>query len=134
MNRLISLLCLLLLLALAGCATTTGSDGPLLQEQVVDGLTIGLEGTASPQLNASEELIVVLTDDQGQPVDGADVYIDLIMPAMPMGINRPIAEPQGNGRYRAGTAYTMVGAWELTVVATVDGVERRATFAITAVE
>ncbi len=126
------MLALLTLLALAACGPAAAP--PTRYEQTVDGLTIALEASASPRLNASERLLVTLTDAQGQPVDGADVYIDLDMPAMPMGTNRPIAEPQGEGRYLASTAYTMVGEWELTVVAEVDGVERRAVFTITAIE
>lgn len=117
---------------LGACAPA--APPPLRQEQTVDGLTIGLEANGSPKLNASEQLVVTLADAQGRPVDGADVYIDLTMPAMPMGTNRPIAESQGMGRYLASTAYTMSGDWELTVVVEIDGVERRAMFALTAVE
>ncbi len=123
----------LLALFLTACGPAAAPPAPRLQ-QVVDGLTIGLEATQSPKLNASEQLVVILTDAQGQPVDGADVYIDLTMPAMPMGTNRPIAEAQGQGRYLAQTAYTMSGEWEVTVVATVEGKEYRALFPISAVE
>lgn len=122
----------LILLALSAC----GPVAPPVErlEQTVDGLTIGLEATTSPRLNASEQLIVTLADAQGQPIDGADVYVDMVMTTMPMGVNRPIAEPQGEGRYLVSTAYTMLGEWDVTVVATVDGEERRAVFKITAVE
>ncbi|HMQ30219.1 MAG TPA: FixH family protein [Chloroflexaceae bacterium] len=125
-------LALLALVALAACAPA--DRPPARYEQTVDGLTIGIEATESPRLNASERLLVTLTDAGGRPVDGADVYVDLDMPAMPMGTNRPIAEPQGQGRYLASTAYTMLGEWELTVVAEVDDREHRAVFEITAVE
>lgn len=128
----LALLALLALLAMAACGSPAAP--PARYEQTVDGLTIALEATESPRLNASERLLVTLTDAQGRPVDGADVYVDLDMPVMPMGTNRPIAEPQGEGRYLASTAYTMVGEWELTVVAEVDGEEHRAMFEITAVE
>jgi hypothetical protein len=123
----------LLALMLTACGPAAAPPPPRLQ-QIVDGLTIGLEATASPKLNASEQLIVVLIDAQGRPVEGAEVYVDLTMPAMPMGTNRPIAEAQGQGRYLAQTAYTMTGDWEVTVVATVEGKEHRAMFPITAVE
>jgi nitrogen fixation protein FixH len=89
---------------------------------------VGLEASASPLLNASQELIVTLADEGGRPIDGADVYLDLTMPAMPMGTNRPVAEPLGEGRYRARTAYTMSGEWEITVVAEIAGAEHRALF------
>ena len=50
------------------------------------------------------------------------------MPAMPMGQNRPLAEPLGGGRYRLRTTYTMEGDWILTVRATVGGKGYSATF------
>jgi nitrogen fixation protein FixH len=121
----------LLVATLAACGAAPATAR---QEQTVDGLTIGLEATESPQLNASERLVVTLADAQGQPVDGADVYVDMTMPTMPMGTNRPVAEGQGQGRYVASSAYTMTGEWELIVVAQVAGKEHRALFKITAVE
>ena len=121
----------MLLALLAACGQAAA---PARLAQTVDGLTITLEATASPKLNAAEQLTVTLADAQGQPVDGADVYVDLTMPAMPMGTNRPIAEPEGQGRYRANSAYTMSGDWDVTVVATVAGKEHRAVFKITAIE
>ena len=99
-----------------------------------DGLTIALEITASPKINTSEQFLVTLTDAQGQPVEGADVYLDLTMPAMPMGTNRPVAEPQGAGRYLASSAYTMTGEWSITVVVEIAKVEHRALFKLTANE
>lgn len=127
----------LLVLALSAIALSAcGPAAPPVErlEQTVDGLTIGLEATTSPRLNASEQLVVTLADAQGQPIDGAEVYVDMVMTTMPMGINRPIAEPQGQGRYLVSTAYTMLGEWDVTVVATIDGTEHRAVFKITAVE
>jgi hypothetical protein len=118
-------------LALAACGA---APAKARLAQTVDGLTITLEQTATPKLNATEQLVVTLTDAEGRPVDGADVYVDLTMLTMPMGTNRPIAEAQGEGRYLASTAYTMTGEWEVTVFATVDGVERKAVFKIMAIE
>jgi hypothetical protein len=118
-----------LLLAACGAA-----PAPLREEQVVDGVVVGLQASASPPLNASQELIVTLADGEGRPIDDADVYLDLTMPAMPMGTNRPEAEPQGQGRYRARTAYTMAGEWEITVVVEMGGAERRARFTRTVSE
>jgi len=99
-------------------------------EQQLNGLTIGLETNARPAMNSAEQFIVTLRDDQGQPVVADEVYLDFTMPAMPMGTNRPIAESEAAGRYRAATAYTMEGEWAITVAARVKGVEQRATFTI----
>lgn len=77
---------------------------------------------------ANQDFLVTLRNGQGQPVDGADVYLDLSMPTDDMGINRPVAEPLGKGVYRASSVFTMIGPWVVQVVATVDGREYRALF------
>lgn len=127
------LLLLAALLALTACAAQP--PAPTRQEQTIDGLTIGLEAPTTPKLNAAQDLVVTLADAQGQPVDGASVYLDLTMPAMPMGTNAPIAQPLGQGRYSAANVVmNMTGDWEITVVAEVDGVERSAVFTRAVVE
>jgi hypothetical protein len=98
------------------------------QTQTVDGVTITFSATDPPRLNTAEEFIITLTDAQGRPIDTASVYLDLTMPAMPMGTNRPIAESLGAGDYRAYTAYTMTGLWEIAVIAEIDNREYRAVF------
>jgi hypothetical protein len=101
------------LLLIIGCDS---QSVPLRETQVIDGLAITLETLERPQMNTAVDFIVVLQDDQGNPVSDANVYLDLDMPAMPMGITRPVAVPEGSGRYWARTAYTMEGLWEITVV------------------
>jgi nitrogen fixation protein FixH len=125
----------LLVALLIGCVAPTRSQGLLIEEQVVDGVTIGLAAVDIPEVNSAFELVVNLADAQGAPIDGASVYIDLTMPAMPMGTNTPVAEPLGQGQYRAGNVVMdMAGEWELEVVAEIDGAEHRAVFTRTAVE
>lgn len=126
-----ALLAALLLVALAGCGA---APAVTRQEQTVEGLTIALETAERPPINTNQTFTVTLSDAQGRPVDGAEVYLDLTMPAMPMGTNRPIADPQGQGRYSAGAAYTMTGVWEIAVVAEVAGAEHRAVFTLEAIE
>jgi nitrogen fixation protein FixH len=111
---------------LAACAPP--SAGPTPEEKIVDGMTISLEANTAPQLNMNEVFIVTLRDAAGQLIDSADVYLDLDMPAMPMGANQPIAEPLQNGQYRAETAYTMTGDWTVDVIVIHNGKEYRARF------
>jgi nitrogen fixation protein FixH len=118
------------LAALPACAPAPNAPAQRTQEQIVEGITIALTHTDAPAMNATQELKVTLTDAQGARVEGADVYLDLIMPTMPMGTNRPIATPDRDGTYRVQTAFTMTGDWEVTVVATINGQERRATFTV----
>lgn len=118
-------LCLLPFALLVACAAP---PAPSRQEQTIDGVTITLESVDQARINTEQTFMISLADAQGRPIDGADVYLDLTMPAMPMGANRPIATAEGEGRYRASTAYTMTGTWEITVAAAIDGREYRAIF------
>jgi hypothetical protein len=101
---------------------------PLRETQIVDDLEITLDTPNRPRMNTAVDFIVLLRDAQGNPVDDANVYLDLDMPAMPMGVTRPVALPDGPGRYWARTAYTMEGLWEITVVVERSSMTYRAMF------
>jgi len=122
---------LLALAVLAGCGAA--APAATRQEQVVDGITIGLEAVDKARINTAQTFVVSLSDASG-PIDGASVYLDLTMTQMPMGTNRPVATPLGGGRYRAEAAYTMTGPWEVTVFAEVDGVTHQAIFDLSVVD
>jgi nitrogen fixation protein FixH len=117
-----------ILLLLVACSAQPTRAPTTRQEQTVDGITIGLEMAEKPKLNAAQEFIVSLSDAQGKPIDNASVYLDLTMPTMPMGSNRPVAASEGKGRYRAQAAYTMTGGWEVTVFVELDGATHSALF------
>jgi hypothetical protein len=125
-------LCMGFLALLVACGSRTDTaippPGTTRQEQTVDNLTISLETSTQPRVNQSQQFRIVLTDDQGNPIDGADVYLDLDMPAMPMGTNRPEAQPEGEGVYHVDAVYTMSGEWTITVVATVEEQAYRTVF------
>ncbi len=89
---------------------------PLRETKVVDGLSITLDTPDRAKMNTAVDFVVLLADAQGNPVNDANVYLDLDMPEMPMGVTRPVALPDGPGRYWTRTAYTMEGWWEITVV------------------
>jgi nitrogen fixation protein FixH len=117
-------------LALLAAVLFIGCTRPatITSQQTVNGLSIALERPAQPVVLHDYELTVTLTDAQGRPVDGASVYLDLTMPAHPMGINQPIAEPLGQGRYRVRAVSSMGGDWLVTIVASIAGTEHRAVF------
>jgi hypothetical protein len=120
----------LALLGLSGCGgdATSGSGKTIAQQQTVNQLTIGLERPEQPRLLTEQPLTITLTDTRGAPVDGAVVWIGMVMPTMQMSPNEPDAVAAGNGRYRASVLYTMSGTWNLEVHATVKGQEYIATF------
>jgi nitrogen fixation protein FixH len=89
------------------------------EQKTVDGMTITLTRPETIEVLRDQALVVTLADAAGRPVDGAQVYFDLTMPAMEMGTNQPIADPSGNGRYQATSVFTMDGDWRIVVHATV---------------
>jgi len=117
----------LVLLLLVACGGG-GQAGYTKQQKTVDGLAFTLERPEQAELLKDYDLFVTLNDSAGKPVDGATVFLDLAMPAMPMGSNQPIADGLGGGRYRIKSAFTMEGDWKVDVHATVGGKEYVATF------
>lgn len=120
---------LLVAALLSGCGgTTSGPVTTVTQRQTVDQVTIALEIPERAQVLTEQEVVVGLTDAQGQPIDGAEVWLALIMPSHQMSPNEPEATAVGNGRYRATALFTMTGTWNLEVHATVRGQEYVTTF------
>lgn len=114
----------LALALLAGC----GQTGYVTQQQQVAGATVGFEHPPKADLLKNYDLFVTLKDSAGQPIEGADVVLTMDMPSMPMGVNRPVADPAGGGRYKVTTAFSMEGDWVITVDATAGGTRYTAVF------
>lgn len=120
----------LLTLAACGMNDSTGSATPG-QIMTVDGITINLQTQpAQAVINQPQTWLVTLTDAAGQPIENADVYIELDMPAMKMGQNNPLATAKGNGAYQAEGLYSMDGEWHVIVHAEVGGSDHAAMFII----
>ncbi len=128
-HAVLGLAMLLALLGLSGCGGAGSTAGKLVtQKQLVGQLTIALEAPEKPPLLAEQDLVIVLTDRAGQPVDGAEVWLALVMPTMRHSPNEPDAVAAGPGRYKASVLFTMVGNWNVEIHATVRGQEYIATF------
>lgn len=117
-------------IALLGCGRDTSAD-PVMQLHTVDGVTIVLESQPHPVMAMPQTWTVRLSDSAGTPINDAEVYLDLVMPGMPMGQQKPIATPAGAGRYVASGVYTMDETWQVVVHAAIAGVDHQATFSIT---
>ena len=115
-----------LVLVLAACGD--GRAGYSADQQTVNGVTIKLEHPQQLALLQNYELVVTLTRADGKPIDGATVFMEQDMPAMPMNSNQPLGEPLGNGQYRITGVFSMDGAWKLVIHASVAGQEYMATF------
>jgi hypothetical protein len=118
----------LLLALLCGCGGgSAGAARTIAQQQQVDEVTIGIEAPERAQLLTEQDVLVTLRDARG-PIDGAEVWLGLIMPTMQMSPNEPDAAAEGQGRYRAKAIFTMSGTWNLEVHATIHGQEYVAHF------
>lgn len=119
----------ILLLVVAGIVVGACSATPtIIEERVVDGLTIALERPAQPLALRDYSFTATITNAADQPVDATLVYFDFTMPQMEMGVHQPIADRLGPGKYGVRTIYSMEGDWRITVVATIDGRDVRAWF------
>ena len=116
----------LLAVLLAACG---GRSGYTAEQQTVDGVTIKLEHPQRVKLLDNYELFVTLTGADGKPIDGATVYMEQDMPAMPMASNQPLGEPQGSGQYRLTGVFNMEGDWKLVIHASAAGKQYQAIFA-----
>jgi len=127
---LIGLVLALAVLSLGGCggSTSAATSKTVTRRQVVDQLVIAIESPEHPPLLEEQELVITLTDPAGKPVDGADVWLGLVMPTMQHSPNEPDAVSAGQGRYTVRALFTMVGNWNLEVHATVRGQEYIAVF------
>lgn len=92
-------------------------------------LAITFRTVPSPPRGAAEnEFEVTVTDRQGKPVDGADVSVVFVMPAMPA-MKMPEMRNEvrltgaGNGRYTGKGQVMMAGSWTVTVSVKQNGRE-----------
>jgi nitrogen fixation protein FixH len=121
------LLILATLVMLAACGPQAVAQ-TATQTKTVNDLTVTITYPEGAKVNQNQQIAITITDAQGQPVENAQVYLDLTMPAHAMGVNQPLAMHQGNGVYRADAVYTMDGDWAVSVTATIDGVVTTAIF------
>lgn len=117
-------LCMLLAVMLNAC----GAPATTIERKTSDGVTFVLERPAQPITLRDYQFVVTLTDAAGAPVEATSVYMDFTMPQMIMGVNQPIADRIGPGRYGVRTIYSMEGDWRITIVASINGREVRANF------
>lgn len=127
-GQVITLVFVLLILSSCSGAASSATSPIVTQKQLVDQLVVALEAPAKPRLLIEEDLIVTLTDAAGKPVEGAQVWLGLVMPTMQHSPNEPDAVSAGPGRYAIRALFTMVGNWNLEVHATVQGQEYIAVF------
>jgi hypothetical protein len=68
-------------------------------QKAADGMTIEFDIHPKPVTAMSDLRIIVLLSQKGVPVADASVRLDLAMPGMLMGVNRPVLSHMQPGRY-----------------------------------
>jgi len=95
-----------LLAACAGSATPDSSAKPV---------NIKVESDPSPAVVGDAELVLTVTDANGNPIEGARVDVSADHTDMSgMGMSGA-ATDQGSGRYSIHANFSMTGNWKLTV-------------------
>src|SRR5262245_12803066 len=91
-------------------------------------LTITLKTTPTPPTMGSNQFEVTVKDAAGKPVDGADVSVVFVMPAMPE-MKMPEMKKEtklkaaGAGKYAGTGEVMMAGKWNVTVTVKEKGRE-----------
>ncbi len=100
------LVCILMLLSSCGM-------GPRYQAQQGD-LVATLQFAQAPVVNQSVPVDVIFAQN-GQAVAVTTVALDLQMPGMVMGSNRPLADAVTASTHRVNVLFTMEGEWSIVV-------------------
>ena len=75
------------------------NSGPCIKEIDHDGIKVVFDIHPKPVSPMKELVFNVTLTDKGNPVTDASVIVDLTMPGMFMGINRPALMHTGSGKY-----------------------------------
>ena len=86
-------------------------------------VNIQVETNPTPAVMGDMEVVLTITDADGQPIEGATVDVSAKhtdMSGMDMG---GTATEQGSGRYSINANFSMSGNWKLTVYVRKDGLD-----------
>lgn len=105
-----------LLAACGGAATPadTASSKPV---------NIKVETDPSPAMMGDMQLMLTITDADGNPIEGATVDVSAKHTAMSGMDMSGVATDQGAGKYAINTNFGMSGSWKLTVYVRKDGLD-----------
>ncbi len=104
------LVALSVLLAACGSAATTPAETTSSKQ-----VNIKVETNPTPAMKGDMELMLTITDANGNPIEGAKVDVAADHPAMAgMGMSG-LATEQGGGKYSIKANFSDSGDWKLTV-------------------
>ena len=108
------------LLSACGDASTPAASNDGASSQQVN---IAVSTNPSPAMMGDMELVLMITDGDGNPIEGATVDVSADhtdMTGMTMG---GAATDQGGGKYAINANFSMSGNWKLTVYVRKDGLD-----------
>lgn len=107
---------------LAACGGSAEPAAPADSNSTSE-VNIAVETSPNPAAMGDVELIMTITDAQGNPIEGATVDVEVDHTDMTgMGMNGA-ATDQGGGRYSINANFSMSGNWKLTVYVRKDGLD-----------
>jgi hypothetical protein len=107
---------------LAACGSSAQPAAPV-ESVSSNEVNIQVESNPSPAMMGDMELILVITDGNGNPIEGATVDVSADHTDMTgMGMSG-LATEQGAGRYSINANFSMSGNWKITVYVRKDGLD-----------
>ena len=86
-------------------------------------VNIQIESNPNPAMMGDVKLTLVITDENGSPIEGARVDVSVDHTDMTgMGMSGP-ATDQGEGKYAINANFSMSGTWEMTVYVRKDSLD-----------
>ena len=107
---------------LAACGSSAQPAAPV-ESGSSSQVNIQVESNPSPAMMGDMELILTITDGDGNPIEGATVDVSADHTDMTgMGMSG-LATEQGGGRYSINANFRMSGNWKLTVYVRKEGLD-----------
>jgi hypothetical protein len=107
---------------LAACGSSAQPAAPV-ESGSSSQVNIQVESNPSPAMMGDMELILTITDGDGNPIEGASVDVSADHTDMTgMGMSG-LATEQGGGRYSINANFSMSGNWKLTVYVRKEGLD-----------
>jgi len=108
--------------ALAACGSSAQPAAPV-ESGSSNEVNIQVESNPSPAMMGDMELILVITDGNGNPIEGATVDVSADHTDMTgMGMSG-LATDQGAGRYSINANFQHTGNWKITVYVRKEGLD-----------
>ena len=118
----ISSMFVVLAVVLAACGGSAQPAAPV-ESGSSSQVNITVESNPSPSMMGDMELILIITDGDGKPIEGATVDVSADHTDMTgMGMSG-LATEQGGGRYSINANFSMSGNWKITVYVRKDGLD-----------